>query len=108
MLQDNVRLMQGQVKQHEERPVATVRMLKPDDDYGFLETSDGREVYFHRNSVLNGGFGSLKPGARGQFHRGKGREGAAGQYGKNAPRPSDAVMPSLSRRRAEGVMVCKR
>jgi cold shock CspA family protein len=75
MLQDNVRLMQGQVKQHEERPVAKVRMLKPEDDYGFLETSDGQEVYFHRNSVLNGGFDSLKPGARVSFTEEMGEKG---------------------------------
>jgi cold shock CspA family protein/ribosome-associated translation inhibitor RaiA len=75
MLVDNVRLMQGKVKLHEEPPVATVRMLCPEDDYGFLETTDGREVYFHRNSVLNGGFGKLKPGARVTFTEEMGEKG---------------------------------
>ena len=75
MLQDNVRLMQGKVKLHEERPIATVRMLRPDDDYGFLETSDGREIYFHRNCVLNGGFSHLKPGVRVTFTEEMGEKG---------------------------------
>lgn len=32
------------------------------EDYGFLETTDGREVYFHRNSVLHGDFDRLAIG----------------------------------------------
>ncbi len=63
VLQDSVRQMQGKVKLHEEQqPVATVRMLEAEENYGFLKTADGRDVYFHRNSVLNEGFDSLKCG----------------------------------------------
>lgn len=64
VLQDNVRRMQGQVKLHETAPIATVRRILPDEGYGFLETGDGRELYFHQNSVLDGGFTRLKPGTR--------------------------------------------
>jgi len=68
VLLDNVRHhLQGKVKHHEEQPVATVRMVDHEDDYGFLETADGRDIYFHRNSVLNGGFAHLKPGDRAAF-----------------------------------------
>jgi cold shock CspA family protein len=28
--------------------------LDPSGEFGFLESSDGREIYFHRNSVLEG------------------------------------------------------
>jgi cold shock CspA family protein len=31
---------------------AKIITLFPEKDYGFLETPDGREVYFHRDSVL--------------------------------------------------------
>ena len=63
VLQDTVRQMQGKVKQHEEvQPTATVRMLEAEENYGFLETADGRDIYFHRNSVLNDGFDNLETG----------------------------------------------
>lgn len=32
------------------------------EDCGFIETDDGREVYFHRNSVAAHGFDRLRPG----------------------------------------------
>ena len=45
-LQDAVRRMQGQVKQHEAEPTARVARLDPSGEFGFLETGDGREIYF--------------------------------------------------------------
>lgn len=64
-LQDAARRLQGQVKASEGPPVATVIRLQ--DDYGFLESADGREIYFHRNSVLNNSFNRLKAGTRVTF-----------------------------------------
>jgi cold shock CspA family protein len=66
-LQDQVRRMRGQVKQHESPPLATVRQLDREKGFGFLETDDGREIYFHRNSVLQDAFVRLKLGARVSF-----------------------------------------
>ncbi|MDJ1158071.1 HPF/RaiA family ribosome-associated protein [Chelatococcus sp. SYSU_G07232] len=63
-LQDKVRRLQGQMKVHEAHPTATVARLEQGADFGFLETSDGRIVYFHRNSVLNEQFDRLKVGTR--------------------------------------------
>jgi cold shock CspA family protein len=63
VLQDSVRQMQGKVKYHEEaQPTGTVRVIEPEEGFGFLKTADGRDVYFHRNSVLNDGFDRLKSG----------------------------------------------
>jgi cold shock CspA family protein len=67
--------MQGEEKLHEAAPIGTVRLLRKDEDYGFLEAPDGREVYFHRNSVLNGGFDRLTPGTRVAFAEEAGEEG---------------------------------
>ena len=53
----------GQTKIHEPAPVARVAKLFPGENYGFLETRDGRELYFHKNSVLNHGFAHLEIGA---------------------------------------------
>ena len=43
--------------------------------FGFLKTSDGREVYFHRNSVLNDAFPRLKVGTRVTFAEEEGDKG---------------------------------
>jgi len=74
-LQDQVRRLQGEVKVHEGQPTATVVRMDPSGEFGFLETSDGREIYFHRNSVLNGGFSRLSVGARVTFAEEMGEKG---------------------------------
>jgi cold shock CspA family protein len=48
------------VKAHQSTPRARVASLFPEAGYGFLETRDGREVFFHSNSVLGGGFSRLR------------------------------------------------
>jgi cold shock CspA family protein/ribosome-associated translation inhibitor RaiA len=75
-LQDEVRHTQNQVKHHESLPVATVVGLDPSGEFGFLEASDGQEVYFHRNSVLDGAFSRLALGSRVTFTEEAGDKGA--------------------------------
>ena len=74
-LQDQLRRMRGQVKHHEEAQIGVVRRLMPTDGYGFLESPDGREIYFHRNSVREPGFDSLQLGARVNFVEEEGKDG---------------------------------
>jgi cold shock CspA family protein/ribosome-associated translation inhibitor RaiA len=74
-LQDNARRMQGAIKSHAPAPVGTVSQLEPGDGFGFLQTGDGREIYFHRNSVLDGGFSKLAIGARVTFSEEAGEKG---------------------------------
>jgi cold shock CspA family protein len=51
------------VKVHEEhRNEAVVTRVLAEQGFGFLETTDGRQVYFHRNSVANDEFDRLRPG----------------------------------------------
>jgi cold shock CspA family protein len=52
-LQDHVRRLQNNVKEHEAQPTGKVVRIDPSGEYGFIESSDGHEVYFHRNSVLD-------------------------------------------------------
>lgn len=75
-LQDYVRTRRGKVKQHTE-PLAkgAVRQLFPEENYGFLTSSDGTEVYFHRDSVLGGHFDQLRPGAEVRFAQEMGEKG---------------------------------
>jgi cold shock CspA family protein/ribosome-associated translation inhibitor RaiA len=63
-LQDNARRMEGMVKSHEGQPIGTVARLDPAGEFGFLRSNDGREVYFHRNSLLDGKFSELTVGSR--------------------------------------------
>jgi cold shock CspA family protein len=74
-LQDQIRRMRGKVKRHELPPSGVVKKLMHDDGYGFLESADGREIYFHRNSVAEPGFESLEIGARVNFKEEQGENG---------------------------------
>lgn len=75
-LQDQARRLQGQTKHHEPQPIGTIARIDPSREFGFITTSDGREVYFHYNSVLTGTFDRLKPGARVTFAEEEGEKGA--------------------------------
>lgn len=62
-LQDHARRAQGSIKMHEPPAHGKVVKLFPIEGYGILLTSDGQEVYFHKNSVVEKGFNSLKRGS---------------------------------------------
>jgi cold shock CspA family protein len=66
-LQEHARLRRADVKTHEPNLTGTVSRLFPTEGYGYLETPDGREVYFHENSVLGSPFKKLRKGATAQF-----------------------------------------
>jgi cold shock CspA family protein/protein-tyrosine-phosphatase len=74
-LQDHVRKLQGKVKAHEAAPTGAVVRIDADGGFGFIETPDGREIYFHRNSVLNDGFPRLDVGTRVTFAEEMGEKG---------------------------------
>jgi len=74
-LQDKTRRMQGHIKAHDGQPTATVVRLDDVSGFGFLQTDDGREIYFHRNSVLNDAFSRLAPGTRTTFTEAMGEKG---------------------------------
>ena len=74
-LQDKVRRMQGEVKLHESPPVATVARLDPSGEFGFLESADGAEIYFHQNALVNAAMGDLEIGTRVTFAESSGEKG---------------------------------
>lgn len=74
-LQDYARRQRGDVKHRESRPLANVSRLFRENGYGFLETPEGREIYFHRDSVLNRAFGRLKVGTSVSFAEEQGDKG---------------------------------
>jgi cold shock CspA family protein/ribosome-associated translation inhibitor RaiA len=74
-LQDHARKLRDELEDLEASPRAKVIRLFPYEGYGFLETPDGREIYFHRNSVLNGGFERLEVGMGVRFAEEEGEKG---------------------------------
>ena len=74
-LKSQARKQRGDVKRHEEKPLARVSKLFREDGYGFLMTPEGREIYFHENAVLSGKFESIEIGAEVSFIEREGEEG---------------------------------
>lgn len=74
-LQDHVRRQGGAVKIHEAVAHARVAKLFPEERYGFLQTPDEREIYFHANSVLPPGFDHLSLGTEVCFAEEEGEKG---------------------------------
>ncbi|GAB4355875.1 MAG: HPF/RaiA family ribosome-associated protein [Kiloniellaceae bacterium] len=61
-LEDHSRRRAGKVKTHETPPHGKVARLFPYEGYGFIQTPDGREIYFHRNSLVDADFDKLAEG----------------------------------------------
>jgi ribosomal subunit interface protein len=62
-------------KTHLKPPRGVVAKLFPDRGYGFIEAEDGREIYFHRNSLMGSGFDGLALGAKVRFAEEDGDKG---------------------------------
>lgn len=68
VLEDHVRTQRGDVKPRETPSrYGVVSKLFSYEGYGFIQTPEGDEVYFHKNSVLNEGFDRLAIGSRVRF-----------------------------------------
>lgn len=74
-LEDYARRRRQDVKTHEAPPHGRIVQLFKEEDYGKIETPDGREVYFHRNSVLNTSFDKLDIGMEVKFDEEQGDRG---------------------------------
>jgi ribosomal subunit interface protein len=75
-LEDYVRFQfQQQVKTLNPISHGRIHRLFPNEDCGFLISSDGREIYFHRNSVLRGRFDRMKLGEEVRYIESEGEKG---------------------------------
>jgi len=70
-----MREFRGQVKHHAEASHGRVKNLLAREDCGFIETADGRQIYFHRNAVLDAAFDRLKVGSEVAFAEEEGVKG---------------------------------
>ena len=64
-----------QTKAHPAPRHGRVVRLFADEGYGFITAPDGREIYFHRNTVEGGGWGALDVGAEVRFTAADGEKG---------------------------------
>ncbi len=75
-IEDVTREARGQVKEHVAKGHGRVTKFLAGEDCGFIETPDGREIYFHRNAVLDGAFDRLVVGSEVVFVEEEGDKGA--------------------------------
>lgn len=92
-LQDYVQRRRREVKAVEACPHAKVSKLMPVEGYGFLATPDGREIYFHRDSVLHEGFDRLEIGTEVAFVEEAGKKGPQASTVKIAGRHLFSATP---------------
>lgn len=74
-LRDYARKQRRELKTHAAPPHARVSRLFPEEGYGFLTTHEGREIYFHRASVLRNGFKRMEVGTEVNYVEEKGEKG---------------------------------
>jgi cold shock CspA family protein/ribosome-associated translation inhibitor RaiA len=74
-LQDYARRRSLAIKLHEPSAHGCIIKLFPKERYGFLQTPDDREIYFHGNSVLKPGFDQLDVGTKVYFAEEEGEKG---------------------------------
>ncbi len=101
-LKQQIEKQQGVRKVHpQQETIALITKIFSDEGYGFLRSTDGEEVYFHRNSILNHDFDQLKPGDGVNFTAELGDEGLqassvmvvdASGGGRNAEESSSDVL----------------
>lgn len=92
-LEDHARRADHRVRAHPRAGPSRGKVLRlfREDGYGFLETADGREVYFHERSVLRGGFKRMRVGTPVRF---------AEEPGEKGPQASTVAVRRVARRSA--------
>lgn len=95
-LEEHSRKMRNEVKTHEVPNQGKV--LRIFADHGFIATTDGREIYFHRNSVVDAGFDSLTRGDTVELSLAHGESPAGPQASTVRPIGRMEVVPERAKR----------
>ncbi len=74
-LEELARRQRHQVKRHDTPLHGHISALFQDQDYGRISSADGRDLYFHRNSLVDGDFNRLAVGMEVRFVEEIGEEG---------------------------------
>jgi len=73
-LEEYARVLHKELKDHDLLPHGVIHKLYLKDGYGFIQTYGGKEIYFHRNSVIDG-FDNLEIGTEVRFEEEEGEKG---------------------------------
>jgi len=87
-LKELVQRQRDEVKTHRE-PRALVARIFKNEGYGFLRTLEGREIYFHKNSVVGDEFERLAIGTEVRFAQTLGEKGPQATTVKVASKPGE-------------------
>lgn len=98
-LQDYARRQRLDIKSHPGQQRGRISSLVPARDHGYIEAFDGREIYFHKNSVVRGDFEHFEIGNEVAFEEERGDKG---------PQASTVRMISKGRPRRKAEKVKKR
>ena len=74
-LRDHIRERREEAQHPDTQPHGLISKLDVEDGYGFIARDDGREIYFHKNAVLNNGFARLRIGTEVHFTEEEGEQG---------------------------------
>ena len=74
-LEGYVKHRRRQIKTHAATPYGRVSEIFAEEGYGRILTPDNRDIYFNRNSVLNGDFEKLSVGTEVSFAEERGEQG---------------------------------
>ena len=74
-LQNYASKRRGNVKSHQIPLHGAVSEIIEMEDFGRIKTTDGKDVYFHRNSIVDGDFNSLEIGDEVRFSEEAGENG---------------------------------
>lgn len=74
-LEDYGHRQRGDIKTHAPVLHGRVTRVIADENYGFIETSEGHELYFHRDNLANNNFDKLAAGSEVRFLEDIGSEG---------------------------------
>ena len=56
-------------------PKGTIKRLIKDQEFGFIRTAEGKDLFFHRNQLQGVDYSSLREGQQVEFEVGQDRNG---------------------------------
>ena len=56
-------------------PKGKIKWLIADRGFGFIQTAEGKDLFFHRNQLQGVDYSSLREGQQVEFEVGQGRDG---------------------------------
>jgi len=68
-------------------PKGTIRRLIADRGFGFIQTAEGKDLFFHRNQLQGVEFASLREGQQVEYEVGKERNGRPEAVGVRLAQP---------------------